>query len=134
MLSDFRRHVPKEEYRGDHDAIEKVVDSLRERVKGVEVRTTLKSHDISSVQRNVDDERTRGQLKRKIADVSSAVRAIAQKLADDQESMSRELVESNAGVEKLKGAMRKIVEIVNSERQEHRETVKIVSAVTRRLP
>ena len=41
--------------------------------------------------------------------------------------MSRELGESNAGVEKLRRAMRKIVEVINSERQQHRETAKIVS-------
>ena len=117
---------PKEAYRGDHDMIEKALDSLRVRVKDLEVRTTLKSDDISSAQRGVSDERTKIQLRKEIAEASSAVKTIAQKLADDHEGMSKGLAESNAGVEKLRGAMRKIVEIINSERQEHRETAKIV--------
>ena len=64
----------REEYRSNHDTIEKAVDSLRVRIKDLEVRTTLKSDDVPSVQRSADDETTSGQIRREIAEVSAAVR------------------------------------------------------------
>ena len=104
-----------------------MIEKALVRVKDLEVRTTFKSDDVSSAQLGISDERTKIQLRREITEVSSAVKVIAQKVADDHDGMTKGLAGSNAGVEKLKGAMRKIVEIVNSERQEHRETTKVAS-------
>ena len=125
MFADFRRHcddcVPKEEYRKGLTTAEKALEGIRTRIKDLEVRTALKSDDVPAALRNTDEERQRVMIRREMDEVSSAVKAISQKLGDDDERMTRCLDKSNESIEKLRSAMRRIVEIVNSERQGNKE-------------
>ena len=89
MFADFRRHyddcVPREEYRKGLVTAERALESIRTRIKDLEVRTTLRSDDVPSAARNMDEERLRIIIKREIDEISSAIRAMSQRLGDNDE-------------------------------------------------
>ena len=85
------------------------------------MRTTLKSDDVPAALRSSDEDRQKALIRRELDEVSSAIKAISQRLGDSDEKTTRSFDESRESVEKLRSAMRKIVEIVNSERQENKE-------------
>ena len=125
MFADFRRHydecVPKEEYRKGLVTTERALESIRTRIKHLEVRTTLRSDDVPSAARNMDEDRLRIIIKREIDEISSAIRTMSQRLGDNDERTTKGINENRESVERLRSAMRKVVEIVNSERQGNKE-------------
>ena len=125
MIADFRKHyddcVPKEEYRKGLVSTEKALESIRTRVKDLEVRTTLRSDNVPSALRSTDEEKQRVLIRREIDEISSAIRAMSQRLGDNDERTTKGIGENKESVERLRSAMRKVVEIVNSERQGNKE-------------
>ena len=125
MFADFRRHyddcVPKEEYRKGLVSTERALESIRTRVKDLEVRTTLRSDDVPSALRSTDEEKQRVIIRREIDEISSAIKAMSQRLGDNNERTTKGTSENKESVERLRSAMRKVVEIINSERQGNKE-------------
>ena len=121
MFADFRRHyddcVPKEEYRKGLVSTERALESIRTRVKDLEVRTTLRSDDVPSAVRSTDEEKLRVIIRREVHEISAAIKAMSQRLGDNDEKTTKGISENRESVERLRSARRKVVEIVNSERQ-----------------
>ena len=86
MFGDFRKHyddcVPKEEYRNGLTTTEKALESIRTRVKDLEVRIALKSDDAPATLRSTEEERQKAEVRRELDEVSSAIKAVSQKLRD----------------------------------------------------
>ena len=125
MFADFRKHyddcVPKEEYRKGLVSTEKALESIRTRIKDLEVRTTLRSDDVPSALKSTDEEKQRVLIRREIDEISSTIKATSQRLGDNDERTTKGIGENKESVERLRSAMRKVVEIVNSERQGNKE-------------
>ena len=103
MFADFRRHyddgVPKEEYRKGLVSTEKALESIRTRVKDLEVRTTLRSDDIPAATRGTDEEKQRVIIRREIGEISSAIKAMSQRLGDNDERATNGTSENKESVE-----------------------------------